>query len=75
MIIKNLFELGDTVYAITDPAQCKGIVVRIAKSWNGGVEYEVVFDLVKSWFQAIELSKEMGELQITITDNNEEDDE
>lgn len=76
MNIKNIFELGDTVYAVTDPAQMKGLVVRIAKSWNGGVEYEVVFDMVKGWYQAIELSKTQGELQITVEDiNNEDDDE
>jgi hypothetical protein len=75
MEIRNLFNLGDAVYAVTDPAQMKGLVVRIAKSWNGGVEYEVVFDMVKSWYQAIELSKEQGELQITITDVNNDDDE
>jgi hypothetical protein len=76
MEIKNLFLLGDTVYAITDPAQMKGLVVRIAKSWNGGVEYEVVFDMVKGWYQAIELSKEIGDKQITIQDvNNDDDDE
>ena len=73
MEIKNFFSLGDTVYAITDPEQMKGIVVRIAKSWNGGVEYEVVFDMVKGWYQAIELSKEASEMQITITQNDEDD--
>lgn len=74
MEIKNIFSLGDTVYAVTDPQQMKGLVIRISKSWNGGIEYEVVFDMVKGWYQAIELSKEQ-DLNVAVTLNPEEDDD
>ena len=68
--IKNKFELGDLVYVVTDAFQYKGIVTRIAKCWNGGIEYEVSQHPDKLWFQAIELSKEM-DLSIMVTQPEE----
>lgn len=72
--IKNKFELGDLVYVITDPMQYKGIVVKIAKCWNGGIEYEVAQHPDSKWFQAIELSKEM-DLSITVSQIEDETDD
>ena len=63
---KVAFELGEEVYVKSDPMQYKGIIVRIAKSWNGGIEYEVDQHPDKDWFQAVQLSKTM-DLSITIT--------
>ncbi len=59
---KTVFDWGDMVYVKTDTEQVRGIIVAISKDWNGGLNYKVRFCDEYSWYQAIELSLEKGEV-------------
>lgn len=71
--IKTVFDWGTEVYVKTDTTQQRGIIVTIAKEWNGGVIYRVKFCDDDAWYQAIELSTDKGEATTTPKETDDED--
>lgn len=71
--IKPLYEYGDIVFHLTDPEQCKGIVLGY-EVWTSGLKYIVSFNGSEEAFYAFELSDKPGE-KTAKPDVDDEDDE
>lgn len=70
--IKPLYDFGNIVYHLTDPEQCKGIVVGY-EVHPGNLKYLVSFNGSAEAFYAFELTETMGEVIIKKTDGEDEE--
>lgn len=60
MLIKNEHEIGDIVYLVTDPEQCRRIITSMEIFFTGEVIYKLaVADSVSAHY-AFEISKEVN---------------
>lgn len=66
MVIDNKYEIGETVYLVTDKEQLQRMVTGICQK-NGYILYELSQGTGSCWASDIEISKEVNIL--TKTDN------
>lgn len=57
MFIENKFELGATVYLITDKDQCPRIIRQLSVSPGMYIQYELVAGTAASWHNDCEISE------------------
>jgi hypothetical protein len=72
--IKPLYDYGDIVYHLTDPGQCKGIVVGY-EVWTSGLKYVVSFNGDSEAFYAFELTETPGEVVVKEENQGEDEEE
>jgi len=65
MVINNKFEIGETVYQITDPNQFPRIITRFCVNPEGVVTYELYSGCIASWHYDFEFSREKNVLITT----------
>ena len=70
--IKPKYDYGDIVYHLTDPQQCKGIVLGY-EVWRSGLKYIVSFNGASEAFYVFELTETPGEVAPKSDDDEEED--
>jgi hypothetical protein len=70
--IKPMYDYGDIVYHLTDPEQCKGIVLGY-EVWKSGLKYIVSFNGASEAFYFFELTQTPGEVTTTKEDEDEEE--
>lgn len=70
--IKPLYDYGDIVFHLTDPEQCKGMVLGY-EVWKSGLKYIVSFNGNQEAFYAFELTETAGEVTSKKEDNEDEE--
>ncbi len=70
MQINNKFNIGQFVYAKTDPQQYKRIVLAVVVEFNNAICYTVGFNETERTFREIELSSEQDTLMKNGVDGN-----
>lgn len=58
MVLDNKYNIGDTVFLLTDPEQYPRMVTAIIIRYKGYIEYEVSFSSTSNNFTEIELCDE-----------------
>ena len=58
MIIENEFNIGDTVFLITDPEQLPRLITRISTGPHDDISYGLMLSSEMSYHYAIEITKE-----------------
>ncbi len=64
MVIENKFNIGDTVYLITDDEQKPRIIVSFVVYRNGDLLYKVCFGIINSEHYDFELSSEKNLINV-----------
>lgn len=64
MVIDNKFEIGDTVYLVTDTEQHPGLIISIKIFKGGEYLYEVIRGTVSSMHYDFELSTQKNVLSV-----------
>lgn len=69
--IRPAYDYGDIVYHLTDPQQCKGIVLGY-EVWRSGLKYIVSFNGDSEAFYVFELTETPGEVAKKEDEDEEE---